>query len=391
MKNLFKNFKILSEKNVLVMILCVFLATFFTQIFVIQSKYVPKNAKDNKFINPLWQEYVKIAKHYKIDLNFTKNVWIQRGPVDFTIHDIFKEQEKSFDILMFGDSSLAWGVVPNVIEQITNKKVGIYAYESNLLNVKSIVIFEKIAKYYLKDDGMVIFAFASWTQDVNKDNVLLTLKDKYNKIAKLNDDKFKKFVKFKQNGEMPFFDKYLFLDNFRAKFDDLSQLLKTHQITLKSPQIYGTYMEKFINKKWLNVKKKNQNEKTLYLRWDNKSITQFNKNFQSKAFLATNYQIDANFSSKNLKINSAFLNNKIKAKFRVYMKPISDQNGNFWVNVYEKYYKNNGFIFADLSPFAKEINDKFQITMEGGTHTANTGGVLASIAIAKWINDFYAK
>ncbi|MCI6988235.1 MAG: hypothetical protein MR902_01515 [Campylobacter sp.] len=65
----------------------------------------------SKSPNPLWDEYTKIAKTLNLNLNFTKEVWNERDPLDYTKHEIFKDEKSSVDILMFGDSSLARGIL----------------------------------------------------------------------------------------------------------------------------------------------------------------------------------------------------------------------------------------------------------------------------------------
>ena len=40
------------------------------------------------------------------------------------------------------------------------------------------------------------------------------------------------------------------------------------------------------------------------------------------------------------------------------MQPFFVGKSSFWVNVYEKYYKNDDFIFADLSQYAVQIQNK---------------------------------
>lgn len=98
------------------------ISVFVVQNFIIVQKTTEFiNANTKKFINPMWDEFLRIGKIYSLDLSFTKYVWEQRGPKDYLIHEIFKDKPKSVDVLIFGDSSMAWGVIPEVIEQITGK------------------------------------------------------------------------------------------------------------------------------------------------------------------------------------------------------------------------------------------------------------------------------
>ncbi|MCI6988234.1 MAG: hypothetical protein MR902_01510 [Campylobacter sp.] len=58
--------------------------------------------------------------------------------------------------------------------------------------------------------------------------------------------------------------------------------------------------------------------------------------------------IDINFANENISINSKEAI-KIEAKNRVYLKPFNAKNDQLWLNIYEKYYKDSGFIFANLT------------------------------------------
>ncbi|ASM37483.1 hypothetical protein [Campylobacter sputorum] len=390
-----KNITYVTNHSIIAMIFVSLICIFLVQKTVMIQKSSEFLSSDSKvFLNPFFDEYIKIAKHYNLNLNFTEKVWKERGPNDFMIHEIFKEKPKSIDILMFGDSSLAWGVIPQVIEQLTDKKVAIYAYESNLLNVKSSKLFNKLASYYLKDDGMIIYAFAAWTQNKTANDLLIS-KETCDKIANFSFDEFKEFTnKIIDENKISFFDKYLSLNSFKAKFDEISKYLgSNYDLKLISPNIYGNYLEPIINKEWHTIKNKNTNKDTIFLRWDKKSITQHSTKFNNGIFKDFNQSlINKNFSDGNISINSKEAT-KISGKDRIYMKPFYTENDQFWLNVYDKYYKDSGFIFANLTPYAlsleKELNIK--IIMQGGTHTGNTGGLIESIAIAKWINDFYNK
>ena len=103
-----------------------------------------------KFSNPLYSNFMEIGKKYHLDLSFTKQVWEQRGPIDFKKNTIYSKAKKSLDIIFFGDSLIAWGLIPSVIEQLTGKKIAIFAYENNFLNQETVKIFNQISSYYLK-------------------------------------------------------------------------------------------------------------------------------------------------------------------------------------------------------------------------------------------------
>lgn len=380
-----------SNNATIFMLTATLLSGFFVQKFIAVEKTLEfTSLGSNKFLNPMWDEYQKIAKFYKLNLNFAKYVWQQRGPNDYMIHEIFKDKPKSIDALIFGDSSVAWGAIPQIIEQMSDKRVRIYAYESNLLNVKSVKVFEKIANYYLKDDGVLIYAFADWTQNKATDELRIS-KDTYDKFVNLSSEEFEKFV-------LNFYEKKGLIDrislaNFKKNFDEISGDLKArYEVKLISSNMYFSYLEPMINKKWHEIKTKNSNKGGGFLRFDMNVITQYNAKFTKTIDKNLEYKIEPKFSDNNTKLNSDAAKT-LQAKTRVYMKPFTDRKNVFWENAYEKYYKQDGFIFVNLNKYAIETEKEsgFKIVMEGGTHTGNTGGLLLSISIAKWLNEFYGK
>ncbi|MBL8018234.1 MAG: hypothetical protein JNM27_01095 [Leptospirales bacterium] len=176
------------------------LPDFFLSPVVSETTAAPETkAKINqrKVNNPLFTEYTRIGKEYNVDMEFT-GVVRAMVPYDRRLHrdslelELFCEKEKSLDVLLIGDSTMAWGVIPSVIEQRSGLRVGMFAMRSMYLNETSMRTTERLQKYYLKPGGMTLFGFAIWTQLQDPGVVR---RGELRKFNQLSDDEFLRFVR----------------------------------------------------------------------------------------------------------------------------------------------------------------------------------------------------
>ena len=347
--------------------------------------HIPETSETSgkKFSNPLYRKFVSLGNKNGLDLSFTKIVWVQRGPNNYKINTIFEEKEKSIDILFLGDSSIAWGLIPKVIEQMTGKKVAVYAYESNVLTEKTSKLFNKISEYYLKDNGLVIFSFDNWT---------LTKDPSFVKISKKQCDEIiswqeKDFIAYATQNEKSFYQKYLSYSAFQSLYNEKSEYLKTkYGLHLKSPSFYEEYIEPIINPVLHVTKSVNKNEKTKFMRWDMDSITEYNLEFKSKS-LYSEIMPKRPMVNKNVEINAKAASN-IYGKNKIYMVPLFNNNNSYKTsrNIYYTYYKKLGFKLSDLGLFQPK---KDGYTMQAKSHMGNEGGLMKSILIGKWLKRYF--
>jgi hypothetical protein len=285
--------------------------------------------------------------------------------------------------LFFGDSSIAWGLIPKVIEQTTGKKVALYAYESNMLNTETAAVFNLLSEYYLKENGMVILSFDNWT--LNKDSVnppkrRASQKEMYS--WNINDMK-----KFAEKKEISFYNKYLSFHAFKSLYNQKSEYLKSHYgLYLKSPPFYEKYLEPIINLTLHANKSINKNKKTKFIRWDMDTITEYNKNFKYKSIHSKELPI-APMVNKNVELN-AIASSKIYGKTKIYMVPLFPTVDSYRIsrNMYYSYYKALGFQLADLGDFQPKNH---AYTIQAGSHMGNAGGLKKSILIAKWLKQYF--
>ncbi len=375
----------LTDKNVIVILLTTIIFSLFIQNTIHISQTIDLSKK--KFYNPLYKKFTKIAKQHNLDLIFTKESWIQRGPNNYKTHTLFQKDKKSVDILFIGDSSMTWGVIPEVIEQMTNKSVAIYAYESNALTKKTSILFNKISEYYLKDNGMVILSFSNWLLDQDTNSVLISQNEYQDMIKWTNAD----FQKLQKSHSKKKFDLYLSYKSFQKRYNYTSEYLKvTSSMYLKSPNLYSNYFEPLINSKLSKNKAKNKERGTSYLRWNMNTVTRYNLGYyQRPPSIYSDKQHTQNYKNNNAKDN-AVAASKIYAPQKVYMVPIYSTDDDYIKSrsIYNTYYKKLNFIVSDLGEMhPKDIG----YPMSNGAHMANEGGLMKSILIGKWLNQYYKK
>ncbi len=310
---------------------------------------------EQMFQNPMYQEFTQIAKKHNLDLSFTKMAWAQKGrepqvwgPNNYKVNTIFTEKPKSIDILFIGDCTIAWGMIPKVIEQMTGKKVAFYAYASNVLTVKTTALFQKLADYYLKDDGILIYSFSNWA--LQKDTTFIgTSINEYNEIVNWTDEQFRQFAEQDKR------------------------------------KIYKEAFAQYVADKEDREKLAKQNRGIEYLRWDMDSITEYSPAFSLKS-------VHSEIMPKTLTRYEALQENANAAKSvfageKIFMIPLysADQHYLNSRTIYYSYYQRLGFKVADMGLFLPK-GDSY--TMENHRHVANTGGLKMSILIGEWFKKY---
>ncbi len=356
--------------------LCVMIGTsLLIQLMVIEP-VTRSNTAEEKFLNPMYEKYIEIARKEGINLSFTKEVWDQGSFIQYDISALFKNHPKSLDILFVGDSSLARGFIPEVVEQITGKKIAVFAYGSNLLNVESSKMFKQIADYYLKDDGILVYSFDVWTQEkLPHEITIVTYMDEINDWR--NGD-LEKYSKAKQQS---FFSRYLSLRSFSDRSADTSLFLQDMwHLKFKNIPLYDKYIEQKMNPELYARKLVNRRPRTQFLRWNRRSISEYNPQYRIHSLQPVE-KVDVAFQDSRIEINSRAAITVFPGTI-VYMIPLhtNDLKINRLRNIYSTYYLPAGVSVMDLP----SIQPEGGIRMQGGSHVGNEGGLLKSILIAKW-------
>jgi len=397
--------KLFTEIKILTLLIATTFFALLLQKYILHVDYFNVNGKI--FTNPLFKQFQKIEKQYDIDLSFTQKTWIDNVPIDYQHSGLFLEKPHSIDILFFGDSTIAWGFIPKIVEQKTGKKVGVYALESNFLTTKTTQLFKKIANYYLKENGIVVFCFDNWTKSQNTNSVGKAKKE-FENMASWSDTKLQTYFKnykytldsklaeskttFEVNGidrdrrNIKPNDVYSF-SGFQDFYNSLSdKLKKEYHLRLKTPHFYFDYLEPIFNPVLHKAKEQNQNRETLHIRWDYNTITQYNPNFED-------YSVYSNGSSFKKLSNQEYYKNalaasKIKAAKKIYVVPLFTKESSYEEsrNLYKNYYKSLGFEICDLGKIHPK-NEHYD--MQSRAHMGNTGGVMQSILMSHCLKNMF--
>lgn len=119
--------------------------------------------------NPLYTEYLELAEPHGIDVSFTQNVTVL-GPADAALSEdalgfpVFCNAPKSLDVLLVGDSTMSWGVIPRVVSRLTGLRVGMFSFRAMYLNERTLRVVRRVRERYVRDGGVAIFGFDVWTQ-----------------------------------------------------------------------------------------------------------------------------------------------------------------------------------------------------------------------------------
>ena len=313
-----------------------------------------------KFPNPLYPAFEKTGKKYKLDLSFAKMAWAQKGqepfvwgPNNYKVNTIFNEKPKSIDILFIGDCTIAWGMIPKTIEQMTGKKTALYGYASNVMTVETAKLFRRIADYYLKDDGLLVYSFSNWA--LQKDSQFVgTSINEFKEMLGWSDSEFENFARR---------DK-------RAEYE----------------KIFSEYAKPAADSKSQKKKAARQNRGIAYLRWDMDSITEYNPDF---SLTSVHSEImPAKLTHYEALQNNAEAASRVFAGEKVFMIPLYNADQHYLTSrtIYYSYYQRLGIKVADMGLFMPR-GDAY--TMENHRHVANSGGLMMSILIGKWLNRYF--
>lgn len=121
--------------------------------------------------NPLFRDYQELAAPHQIDVSFTRDVTVL-GPADPGLSEdalnfpVFCNAPGSLDVLLVGDSTMSWGVIPRVIQGLTGLRVGMFSFRAMYLNERTLRVVRRVHDQYVREGGLTIFGFDVWTQSM---------------------------------------------------------------------------------------------------------------------------------------------------------------------------------------------------------------------------------
>ena len=401
------------------------------------TKQISKHKTQLKCNNPIYDKLKKEGRKHKLNLEFTCNIQQITGRMRSFESAIFCHKPESLDVILFGDSTIGWAIIPQVIEQKTGLKVGIFALRGMYLNRRSLSVLQKIKEHYLKKDGISIFAFDQWTQEKHPN--IFRRRDELSNISKMSNYKFRLFAdkRFKlcngynvdrskikperKNTSIFYTSASLFSLDAYKKYNKKTLLLQKFlriKAGLQLPR--RTFLHKKISKvfnpAWYNKKKmddipqtkslvdnsinnrlKSSDEnpykfkknglisefryKRIWIRWDHYSLSIYMKK-------PTRMSIFSNKQPKKKVYISRYLRENSKALIefpgqKAYLITFYPRHQNYITlrGYYNRLYKDH-LKLIDLGVL-HPVRGGFP--MDFKAHLVNTGGLHKSLAIARWL------
>ena len=108
--------------------------------------------------NPIKTELDTFANQHQLDLSSFDSIRYGRfyQPEDLLS---LSTKPKSLDVLIFGDSSVMMGLIPEVVKQSTGLNIGYFHYPALTVNESLFNLIEYTTAHLLKEQGVVIFMF----------------------------------------------------------------------------------------------------------------------------------------------------------------------------------------------------------------------------------------
>ena len=353
--------------------------------------------KDRFAGNPLEDEFKKIGARYGLNMDFTRTSECNKDVVfDFKKHPVLVSPRNSYDILIVGDSSMAWGIIPEVIEQMTGRSVGLFAMEALSLNKTVAGVIGNMADYYLKPGGLLVLGFGNWTQEQGADSKVLVHTDWMNKVSKMSHGEFAAFIEREKkslNGggggtseradPLPSILRFPY---YRGKYQSVKDTLSIkYNLALFQCPVYFDYIEKYTNPRWHIIKKVMKAKIKCYLRWNNRSLTMhtLDMGIRSKHSEAP---ADPKYANNDIAAVSAMIK-KIDCRKAYLIHILAEED--LYVrlrSIYEKYYKGS----LGLIDLGKEhpVNESYPMDEKG--HSVNSTGLMESILIGGFLKKNYA-
>ncbi len=332
--------------------------------------------------NPFYEEFRSAGARYGLNMDFTRRAACVKGTqLELEKIPLLGYGRQSCDILIVGDSSMAWGMIPEVVEQMTGLKVGVFGSEALVLNATIAKLIDNLASYYLKDDGLLIISFGGWTQEQNANSMVLVYIDWIYTVASMSNAEFAAYMeKWKKDRAGGAADGLLDRLAFSAHRNSIRALKDTlaeqYCFSLFQLPLYNDYIEPFINPKWHKQKMEMKSKIKCYLRWNNKSIVMYSS-YQGKRSIHSGARPDPGYTNKDIAIVSALLK-KIPRR-KAYQIHVNFDHSKYarLRSIYASYYRDS-FGLIDLG--ADHPADASYEMDESG-HTINTGGFYQSVLI----------
>jgi hypothetical protein len=385
----------MTSKKVIISVIATFLVGGIVSVFL-QYSYVKhemeKRARDDITDNPFHDEFRKVGAVYGLNMEFTRKAGCMVGSqLELEKLPLLVKGPRSCDILLVGDSSMAWGLIPEVVEQMTGLVMGTFTSEALILNVTTAKMIRNIASYYLKDDGLLILSFGGWTQEQDANSMVLVYSNWIYSAAGLDEKGFKKFIeewRSYQLGSRRSILQQIAFSEYRKIIAEMKKSLgKNCNLNLLQLPLYAEYIEPLVNPSWYRHKKEMKAMIRCYLRWNNRSVVMYmpGKGHEKKS-KHSDSKPDPEYRNKDIAAVSEILN-RIPCR-KAYQIHINFDDAKYAKlrSIYNAYYRGS-FGLIDLG-IEHPKNESYEVDEK--EHTVNTGSFYQSILIGKALKRDYA-
>ncbi len=328
-----------------------------------------------QFENPILPRIEQFERSYDVNLSTVK----QLVPGDlFSPHDIslLHDLEKNYDVLIFGDSSVYMGFSPQVLRQITNKKVGIFSYAALSMNEKLIDFIAYTSDALLKKNGLILFVFnhAFWGKGFQTEQENPELEQLINQRDLYDGNQGCFFCAFNQKRHFEVFEK------------SIMNYFGLPEKTLISFSFYNDHLAQYVTPNYHAKKTKNLNNRLrrgryifdksfVFVHMQSPNMIQKKPPFSElKPYKNNNIQMTANQLEAN-KFNFAF----------VIPLTTDDSMRESLHRIYETYF--TGRLMADMNQL---MPDDWVIEGQNLTHMSNLGSFRQAVLLSQWLNRYYA-
>ena len=207
-----------------------------------------------KVINPLYDRLRAVAEREGFDVGFAREVVYERqGPrVD---HPLFGMPAHGVDVLIFGDSTAAWGITPQVIEALSGLRVAMFAEPGMRLNEADSAFYRAVIDQYLAPGGRTLFCFAP-------KNIIR--EPEVPSSQTLSEKKLALAMAASENADWWSFDGY-----WSWRTNTLAEPLRGSGLRLPRITLYRSWVEQYINPEWSAQKRDTEARQAKgFIRWD---------------------------------------------------------------------------------------------------------------------------
>jgi len=343
-------------------------------LFMVVSKLKlvePYSQSEIVVINPLLNEVIRQEKIKGLNLDFYKRI---EKTSNYDIDDIpiFQNTSYPFEALIVGDSSVLMGLSPGVVNQVSSKNVGFFAFPAMKLNLDLLNFVALFKHKYMTKDSIVIMVFdpkfllvsADERQDHSELEFLIKHADLYLSpktcvFCTASDNRHKKFIE--------------------KSIKDIFSLIYFDSAAIR---FYHFLIEKYVSKRAYKQNKVDTKDSLRGARYSVKDGSIFiHKTLPNKIVKSQPPKLVKVDTSKIVWMKNSFQELNIKPIFWVPL-TTDERIRQKLLSIYHRVFP--GYDVLDANTFVKEGE---VVEAQNRTHLANLGAIKQSEFLGNWLKN----